>query len=230
MSGSERAPGEPPSGTPGEYRGEPASRFEGYDVLAQRSHWDRTTRRVVLGRLNPGAAALFFSPDEEPVCRALLDRLLANDDLARKVPVFELVDQRLAKGSTDGWYYDDMPPDAEAWRRSLAELAGQGFAALGIEQQNDLLDGVQEEKTFAGMPASKVWNLWLRYACTAYYSHPWAWSEIGFGGPAYPRGYRNLGIGKREPWEVAEAGAEDPIPWIRRVERARRRHRSGGGS
>ena len=36
----------------------------------------------------------------------------------------------------------------------------------------------------------------------AFYSHPWAWNEIGFGGPAYPRGYMRLGpTSTREPFE-----------------------------
>ena len=47
-----------------------------------------------------------------------------------------------------------------------------------------------------------VWSLWTRYACTAFYSHPWAWNEIGFAGPAYPRGYKNTGIDARERFEV----------------------------
>jgi hypothetical protein len=64
----------------------------------------------------------------------------------------------------------------------------------------------------------------MRYACTAFYSHPWAWNEIGFGGPAYPTGYKSLGVDGREPWEVAERDAFDPEPWAHRVERARRRH------
>ena len=38
-----------------------------------------------------------------------------------------------------------------------------------------------------GRPAKHVWSLWTRYACTAFYSHPSAWTEIGFPGPAYPR-------------------------------------------
>ena len=48
-----------------------------------------------------------------------------------------------------------------------------------------------------------MWSLWTRYACTAFYSHPWAWNEIGFPGPAYPRGYKNPGVDAREPFEVA---------------------------
>ena len=57
------------------------------------------------------------------------------------------------------------------------------------------------------MPAARVWSLWTRYAASAFYAHPWAWNEIGFGGPAYPRGYKNLGLDRREPWEVADAHA-----------------------
>jgi hypothetical protein len=44
----------------------------------------------------------------------------------------------------------------------------------------------------------------------AFYSHPWAWSEIGFGGPAYPRGFARLGAGQREQWE-SRPFAVDPV-------------------
>jgi hypothetical protein len=50
-----------------------------------------------------------------------------------------------------------------------------------------------------------VWSLWTRYACTAFYSHPSAWEEIGFPGPAYPRGYKNAGVDSLEPYEVRDA-------------------------
>jgi hypothetical protein len=46
---------------------------------------------------------------------------------------------------------------------------------------------------------------------TCYYGHPTAWSEIGFGGPASPRGYVRMDFDRRDPWEAAEAkpGQED---------------------
>jgi hypothetical protein len=40
---------------------------------------------------------------------------------------------------------------------------------------------------------------------SAYYGHPTAWSEIGFGGPASPRGYVRMNFDRRDPWEAAEA-------------------------
>ena len=38
------------------------------------------------------------------------------------MPVLALIDQRLAVGETDGWHYDDLPEDAQAWRDTLAAL------------------------------------------------------------------------------------------------------------
>jgi hypothetical protein len=39
----------------------------------------------------------------------------------------------------------------------------------------------------------------------AYCSHPTAWNEVGFGGPAGPRGYVRMTDDRRDPWEAAEA-------------------------
>ncbi len=41
------------------------------------------------------------------------------------------------------------------------------------------------------------------------YSHPHAWSEIGFGGPANPRGYVRMTFDRRDPWKAAEAHGDD---------------------
>ena len=51
---------------------------------------------------------------------------------------------------------------------------------------------------------SSFWQLMMGDASDAYYAHPWAWDEIGFGGPAYPRAYTRLERGEPEPWEVEE--------------------------
>lgn len=62
------------------------------------------------------------------------------------------------------------------------------------------------------MTASQVWSLWTRYGCTAFYAHPLAWNEIGFDGPAYPRGYKNLGVDRLEGIEVRDAHPlDDPL-------------------
>jgi len=209
-------------------------RFPGYDVMDEVRRWDDVTAGVVLARLAPTTDLSFFTDSEDAIASPLCDLLLGQDG-EPKIPVVAMVDARLAAGETDGWHYDDMPPDAPAWQRTLAHLDddarhhfGAGFAALPRSDQATLVQRVQDlsesSDTWHGLPAQQVWSLWTRYACAAFYSHPWAWNEIGFGGPAYPRGYKNRQVGGREGWEVADAGNDDPVPFAHRVEQARREH------
>jgi hypothetical protein len=194
------------------------SRFPGFDALSESSRWDAVTAGVVLSRLGPSPAVRFFTPVEQAAATALLDRLLGPHE---DVPVLPMIDARLAEQQTDGWRYEDMPEDGQAWRDSLAALDadagaryGQGFAACSADQQDDLIQAVQDlgAKDWQGMRAGNVWSLWTRYACTAFYSHPVAWNEIGFPGPAYPRGYKNLGVDAREPFEVRDIKpSDDPV-------------------
>lgn len=190
----------------------------------------------MLGRIGPRPRLRAIPAGSEPSFRILLVRLLAQDT-APQVPVAEMIDERLAERRGDGYRYADMPEDWEAWPRSIVGLDAMSRAEQGrpfhdldrhaqIDQLERLADGSGD---LDGLPMQRVFSLWTRYACDAFYSHPWAWNEIGFGGPAYPRGYKNLGLDHREGWERTERDARDPIPWVQRVEAARRRHAGASG-
>lgn len=209
-----------------------SARFPGFDVLDQSSHWDPVTTGVVLARTGMAPDIRFFTPHEQGIATALCDQLLGQHDEPTpeaKVPLVNLIDSRLAEQQTDGWHYDDMPADGQAWRDTLSALDADarqqfdaGFAACSRQQQAVLIQAVQDRGTDAwhGLRANRVWSLWTRYACTAFYSHPSAWSEIGFSGPAYPRGYKNAGVDKLEPFEVHDARpSEDPLRGRRGAER-----------
>jgi hypothetical protein len=196
------------------------TRFPGFDVTAQAPHWDAATAGVVLSRIGMPPDIRFFTPDQEAIATGLCDQLLgqAGEPL---VPLVAMIDARLAEQETDGWHYADLPEDGQAWRDTLGYLDddaqakfGRGFARCDGAEQEVIIQAVQDlgSGDWHGLPASRVWSLWTRYACTAFYSHPSAWDEIGFPGPAYPRGYKNAGVGKREPFEVADADpADDPV-------------------
>jgi hypothetical protein len=193
------------------------SRFPGFDPVDQSEHWDPVTAGVVLARLSSPPSFRFFTPGEQAVATALCDRLLDQSSEPR-VPVAQFIDSRLAEQETDGWLYDDMPEDAQAWRACLGFLTedaqakfGAPFADCGESDQHELIQAVQDlgSGDWHGLNAAHVWSLWTRYACTAFYAHPGAWSEIGFPGPAYPRGYKNPGVDGREPFEVRDARPSD---------------------
>jgi hypothetical protein len=219
-----RAPIGRPAGTLASASGSPpAGRFPGFDATAQAQRWDPVTAGVVLSRLGMPPDIRFFTPAQEAIATALCDQLLGQDrtregDAAEPgeplVPLVQMIDSRLAEQETDGWRYADMPEDGQAWRDTLGyrdadarDKYGCGFAEAGSADQHAILQAVQDLASgqWHGLRAAHVWSLWTRYACTAFYAHPMAWNEIGFPGPAYPRGYKNAGVGKREPFEVADA-------------------------
>jgi hypothetical protein len=77
----------------------------------------------------------------------------------------ELIDQRLLAGLTDGWHYEDMPEDGEAWHQSLAALDeearpvfGDTFHRLTLTQQANLVQAVQDADEWHGFKADHLWN------------------------------------------------------------------------
>jgi hypothetical protein len=196
------------------------ARFPGLDATAQAPHWDAATTGVVLSRTGMPPDIRFFTPAQEAIATALCDQLLGQAD-EPLVPLAAMIDARLAEQQTDGWHYADLPEDGQAWRDTLGHLDqdargkfGRGLAECPAAEQQAIIQAVQDlgSGDWHGLSASRVWSLWTRYACTAFYSHPAAWDEIGFPGPAYPRGYKNAGVGKREPFEVADVSpGADPV-------------------
>jgi hypothetical protein len=73
-------------------------------------------------------------------------------------------------------------------------------------------NGAVDEKPWGDLSPKLFFKKRLLHdVVSAYYAHPAAWSEIGFGGPASPRGYVRMFFDRRDPWEAAEArpGKED---------------------
>lgn len=147
--------------------------------MAQKGAWDETTRAVVVRRIAPRHTPRFFSQAEERTARALLDHLLAQHD-EPKVPVFEMIDSRLAEGEGDGYHHADLPRDPATWRQSLQALDAAARGRAGVryhELPSDSQRGVIEEVrltdgSWHGMPAGHLFGVWMRYACAAFYSHP----------------------------------------------------------
>ena len=116
-------------------------RYPDYDVLENAEHWDAVTREQILARVNEVPPVRFFTAAEERCLRPFLDVFLAQDSDPR-IPVFEMVDQKLHEGKLDGFQYEDMPDDRDTWRlvaRGLDEAAGGDFAAAGDETRHDVV-------------------------------------------------------------------------------------------
>ncbi len=217
-SDSSRLPVEPKTRRPMAPMAQPGY-YPGFSTLSQQPFWDEATRKTVLDRVEHVPPIRFFTPEEAQLMKAVCDRLIPQDDRddAHKIPLVERIDERLFSGRIDGYRFEDMPPDAEAHRLGLQAIEAiaqhlytTSFVHLGPSEQDAVLQTIHQAKPPAGqdiwqkMSVHRFWMLLMQDAVESYYAHPYAWDEIGFGGPAYPRGYMRLEKGKPEPWEVEE--------------------------
>lgn len=201
--------------------------YPGFSTLGQQQHWDEATRKSVLGRMTRSLELHFFTPQEVPIITAVFEHVLPQGDRdpAYRIPIVPAVDERLHTGRIDGYRYEGMPPDREAYRLGIAAIDEMArtihdvsFVELSPLQRDQLLKTLHDGKPAAAhaiwqrMPVHRFWMLLVQDAAEAYYAHPYAWDEIGFGGPAYPRAYMRLERGEAEPWEVNEQRYEWEAP------------------
>ena len=99
----------------------------------------------------------------------------------------------------------------ESLRKGDEILGLERFRDGDWEQCKEVVRRFSHGNLELGIDCKHAWAVVTRMTLSAYYAHPWAWNEIGFGGPAYPRGYARLGLGQRESWEGAPAFERDPV-------------------
>jgi hypothetical protein len=196
-------------------------RYPDFNVLDEVEHWDAATREVVLDRVENVPPIRFFTAPEAVTLGAFCNHVMAQDREPR-IPVLEMIDAKLFSGQREGYRFAELPDDGETWRRVAAGLdaaarqhGASDFVTASREVQHDVIDafsnGSLHGEVWDQLPPKRAWSVVMRDVLSAFYSHPWAWNEIGFGGPAYPRGYARLGAGQRESWEGAEAFQADPV-------------------
>jgi hypothetical protein len=200
--------------------------YPGYHVLHQRGHWDDATREVVLDRVHNVPTYQYFDARQQATLEALCARVIPQDwrPPDRRVPIGPWIDRLCRAETPEGFRFDDLPPNRDAWTLGLEgldqvaqALGGAAFARLDGAQQDAVLQAVRGGSppgdAWQRLPARRWWTqVALRQITGVYYAHPYAWDTIGFGGPAYPRGYFALNFGAREPWEVDEAPADRGEP------------------
>lgn len=196
-------------------------RYPGYDVLAKRRtpSWNDQTRQVVDERLTIDPDRhVFFSDAEWVALQAVCERIIPQPaDRPHPAPIAAMIDQKMAANATDGYRDSRLPPMGEAWRRGLAALDAEAqhehqkrFCELSAAERDGLLTSAQQGwltgPAWQGMSSKLFFSKRIvPDVVAAYYAHPAAWNEIGYGGPAAPRGYVRMDFDRRDPWEASEA-------------------------
>ena len=197
-------------------------RYPGADILRQRGHWDQETRRVVMDRVHNVPSTHNLEAHQRATLDALCERVIPQSHRPeeRRVPIAPWIDQTCDTRVLEGFRFEDMPTNTVAWQRGLEGLDqtsqamyGRQFISLEDSQRDEVLQAIRggnpPGEVWQQMPARRWWiSVALRQITGIYFAHPHAWDEIGFGGPAYPRGYFALNHGAPEPWETREVPAE----------------------
>lgn len=199
------------------------TRYPGFDVLDKWSSpdWDDPTREVVRRRLEEVPPVRFFTDSEARTLAAVADRIVPQPDRPadERVPIVPWIDEKLFEDRRDGYRYEELPPQREAWRLGLAGIdeaaralfGGRAFAELEPLAQDAVLGRVARGdppgETWARLPAGRFFASVLSATIVKlYYAHPLAWNEIGYSGPSSPRGHVRKWAGGVDPWEAREGG------------------------
>ena len=184
-------------------------------ALLDTPHVSEATRAAVQARLDAPAAYApqFLAPETYTLLGAVAARLFPQPDRPEQpIALAPAVDQRLAEGRADGWRYDALPPDREAYRLGLGgiqEIAQSQFQAdfttLNTEQQDAVLQALA-----SGTPPGTIWETldagrffeeMLAELTETYYAHPLAQEEIGYVGLADLPGWMKIGLNEKEERE-----------------------------
>ena len=187
--------------------------------MSQQRFWDAATRNLIRDRVSSVPPIRFFSPEEARLLEVVCSHIVPQDDRdpGARIPIMPQIDKRLAANKIPGYQFADMPPDREAYRLGLQaidqiaiHLHARPFIEVPPLDRDRILEMLHDAQPPAAhdiwqrMPVNRFWTLLVQDCIEAYYSHPLSWDEIGYGGPAYPRGYMRLENGEPEPWEVGE--------------------------
>ncbi len=150
------------------------------------------TRNALRDRLGqkPDAPSV-FTPQEFALLGLVSVCLVPHDPAT--LPLAAQVDARLSQGITDGWRYDQLPPDAEAYRQLLASLPAD-FQSTDDGGRHAALTQAQEDHP-------KIFEELLAELTEGFYSNPLNQLSIGYVGFADAHGWTETRVDQLDPHE-----------------------------
>lgn len=190
------------------------TRYPGFDILKEKDEWDPHTREIVLKRLGPFPEPEFLREDEVEMIKVIAGHLVYDNRGENMDYVVHHLDQTLASDIGENQRKPEAPKAKDLIRwglRYIEDLAQTEhktkFLELDAGKQYEIIASLQTGKArqipeWNRVPQKELFKKLVTEVVSAYYSHPTVWSEIGYGGPAYPRGYVRVGHGLTDPWEA----------------------------
>jgi hypothetical protein len=190
--------------------------YPDFDVMVQQEHWDPHTREIVKQRvqITKPHDYQFFNEAEVETLYQLCSIMLADDRDFIMQYIIEHFDRQLRTDIGEAQRNKNVSKQSTLIRDGLQALNdhskstyGLKFVQLKFNSQRDMItqlstNNLSLEANMGELSQKDFYKKILTEAVSAYYSHPTIWSEIGYAGPAYPRGYIRSERGLTDPWEA----------------------------
>lgn len=201
------------------------TRYPNYNVLDKWSSpdFDDQTREAVRERLEEVPPIRFFTAHEAETLAAIAEQIIPQPDRneAEKILIAPWIDEKLFTDRRDGYRYEDLLAQREAWRLGLQGIdetarllfGGVNFVELDESSQKVVLERIErgeaQGETWKILPSAGFFkDILLITIVKIYYAHPLAWNEIGYSGASSPRGHFRKWEGGVDPWEAQEETGE----------------------
>lgn len=191
------------------------SHYPSYNVMEQKDHWDHHTQEIVTDRLVQKQQYQLLTDVEVEIIRSLCTHLIHDQRADIIQYVIRHIDQFISSNVGESQRKPGIPPAPQLIRdgiQAIDQLSMQRhmdhYFHLSIADQTAILSEISQAKNhnpvdvWGIIPPKELFNMLLKLTTEAYYSHPVIWSEIGYAGPAYPRGYVRTQGGHLDPWEA----------------------------
>ncbi|WP_461116383.1 gluconate 2-dehydrogenase subunit 3 family protein [Spirosoma jeollabukense] len=171
------------------------------------------TRQALTERLTTSPQPpQFFMASEFSLLQVICNRLVPQDDRTERIDIAGRIDERLMLNKSDGWRYDTMPTDGEAYKLGLAGvdetarlLFLQPFQQLSDDLKDEVLKTIQHQEapgeTWQRLPANRFFEELLTEVANTYYCHPLGQEEIGYVGMADVPTWQRIGLNQLEDRE-----------------------------
>jgi hypothetical protein len=194
--------------------------YPNFNVMDEEKQWDLHTRKIVGKRTDTQSFySLQYLTEQESNTLFELCAILLDDE---RNPIISFIvhhfDSTLAASIGESQRKDGVPKQTILLREGLAllekacsDVYGGSFGSLKEETKTEVVNNLMHgnftlKSDQITIPEKDFIHNISSEATAAYYSHPTIWSEIGYAGPAYPRGYVRTELGLTDPWEARQDG------------------------
>jgi len=190
------------------------TQYPSFNVLDEKDAWDDHTQQIVTSRIDAIVAFQFLNEQEAELLGSVCSLLV--DDTSEDALAFVVshIDRTLFSSPGEGQRKVGVPAAPELIRQGLSALDqssqqkySASFAKLNVDGQKQLIQDIsggqaQPAEVWKGIPQKDLFNKLMQFTVESYCSYPRVWSDIGYAGPAYPRGYVRTQLGQLDPWEA----------------------------